>query len=355
MVVDWKWFRYDEIFDIKKGFYNKKPENSGGGTIPFIGATESNNGITSMHTLEEIDVASKTGDGPNQDISEKIFAGNCITVSNNGSIGFAFYQEKDFTCSHDVNPLYLKGRTLNKYIAMFLCTLIELEQYRWAYGRKWRPKRMPSSLIKLPINASGTPDWDWIEQYVSETIIPTLPPKSKIVWSDKYDNKPISSTPIRLDSVKWDLFCYDEIFDIKKGKRLTKADMVNGNTNYIGATDTNNGVTAKIGNAEYIYEGNQITVSYNGSIAEAFYQSDSFWATDDVNVLSLKHHTLNVYIAMFLTTLIHLEKYRFNYGRKWDKELMLKSKIKLPIKTDRTPDWEFMENYIKSLPYSANI
>ena len=162
----WEWFRYDKIFDIKKGFYNKKPEDSGVGTIPFIGATETNNGITSMHTLEEIETASKTGEGPNQDISEKIFAGNCITVSNNGSIGFAFYQEKEFTCSHDVNPLYLKGHTLNKHIAMFLCTLIELEQYRWAYGRKWRPKRMPSSLIKLPVKADGSPDWEFMENYI---------------------------------------------------------------------------------------------------------------------------------------------------------------------------------------------
>ena len=164
--AQWGWFRYDAIFDIKKGFYNKKPEDSGVGTIPFIGATETNNGITSMHTLEEIETASKTGEDPNQDISEKIFAGNCITVSNNGSIGFAFYQEKEFTCSHDVNPLYLKGHTLNKHIAMFLCTLIELEQYRWAYGRKWRPKRMPSSLIKLPIKADGTPDWEFMENYI---------------------------------------------------------------------------------------------------------------------------------------------------------------------------------------------
>ena len=119
-----------------------------------------------MHTLEEIETASKTGEGANQDISEKLFNGNCITVSNNGSIGFAFYQEKEFTCSHDVNPLYLKGYTLNKHIAMFLCTLIELEQYRWAYGRKWRPKRMPTSLIKLPVKANGTPDWEFMENYI---------------------------------------------------------------------------------------------------------------------------------------------------------------------------------------------
>lgn len=131
--------------------------------------------------------------------------------------------------------------------------------------------------------------------------------------------------------------------------------METGDYAYIGATDSNNGVTAYIGNTEHIHSGNKITVSYNGSIAEAFYQSDDFWATDDVNVLSLKNHQLNKYIAVFLITLIEKEKYRFNYGRKWKKDIMQQSIIKLPIQSNGSPDWEFMENYIKSLPYSNNI
>ncbi len=163
---NWNWFQYGEIFDIKKGFFNKKPEESLTGEIPFIGATDSNNGITSLHDIETIDLSSKTGDEPNSHISEKIFGPNCITVSNNGSIGYAFYQSQKFTCSHDVNPLYLKNYTLNKYIAMFLCSLIEMEQYRWAYGRKWRPSRMPKSKIKLPVTENGQPDWQYMEDYI---------------------------------------------------------------------------------------------------------------------------------------------------------------------------------------------
>lgn len=31
------------------------------------------------------------------------------------------------------------------------------------------------------------------------------------------------------------------------------------------------------------------------------------------------------------------------------------SRIKLPITPEGTPDWEFMENYIKSLPYSDRL
>lgn len=165
---NWRWYNYDEIFIIKKGYYNKKPPSSTDKQgIPFIGATEKNNGITSYINIDDIMNYSKTGTLEiNVSKENKIFEGNCITVSNNGSVGEAFYQDNVFTCSHDINPLYLKNYDLNKYIAMFLCTLIRLERFRWAYGRKWRPIRMPKSKIKLPITVSGIPDWDFMENYI---------------------------------------------------------------------------------------------------------------------------------------------------------------------------------------------
>ena len=168
-VNNWEWFRYDEVFEIHKGFYNKKPENHTGNDIPFIGAIDNNNGVSEYYNVQDIEEASKTGDENNVPLSEKIFEGNCITVSNNGSVGYAFYQAKPFTCTHDVNPLYLHPKwkqELNQYIAMFLCSLIEKERYRWTYGRKWRPKRMPSSLIKLPVDKTGDPDWRYMEDFI---------------------------------------------------------------------------------------------------------------------------------------------------------------------------------------------
>ena len=163
---NWKSFRYDEIFDIKKGYYNKKPPISEKGKIPFIGATDSKNGITSHHKKETIKNYNKIGEIEINEKEKRIFSGNCITVSNNGSVGYAFYQPINFTCSHDINPLYIKNKKMNTYLALFLCAIIGLEKYRWSYGRKWRPLRMPSSIIKLPINKEGNPDWQFMEDYI---------------------------------------------------------------------------------------------------------------------------------------------------------------------------------------------
>ena len=78
------------------------------GTIPFLGATDSNNGVTGYYTLEEIEASSKTGELPNAPLDRKLFAENAVCVTNNGSVGYAYYQNRQFTCSHDVNPLYRK-------------------------------------------------------------------------------------------------------------------------------------------------------------------------------------------------------------------------------------------------------
>ena len=64
---------------------------------------------------------------------------------------------------------------------------------------------------------------------------------------------------------------------------------------------------------------------------------------------------MNKYIAIFLVTLINKEQYRYSYGRKCSQIKLRNSKIKLPVTPSGEPDWKFMEDYIKSLPFSKNI
>ena len=172
---------------------------------------------------------------------------------------------------------------------------------------------------------------------------------------------------MNLNVDEWKEFYLGRLFDIRKGKRLTSADQEEGDNNYIGAIDSNNGVANHIGQSP-IHEGNTISLSYNGSVGEAFYQYEPYWATDDVNALYCNYEGFNQYIGLFIATVIRNEKYKFSYGRKWTLENMNASIIRLPIQhnPDGTPyidpeckysgegyvpDWQFMENYIKSLHY----
>jgi len=169
----------------------------------------------------------------------------------------------------------------------------------------------------------------------------------------------------------WTRFYLGRLFDIRKGKRLTADDQEPGANIYVGAIDSNNGVANYIAQSP-IHEGNTISLSYNGSVGEAFYQPDPYWATDDVNALYSKYDGFNKYIGLFMVAVIRQEKYRFSYGRKWTLDNMKNTDICLPVqrKPDGSvvidcsckwsddgyiPDWQFMENYIKALPYGDRL
>lgn len=91
-----------------------------------------------------------------------------------------------------------------------------------------------------------------------------------------------------LNSIKWGNFQVQDIFDIKPGKRLTKGNMIPGNTPFIGATDSNNGITCFCGNHNASLDSDVLGVNYNGSVVDNFYHPYRALFSDDVKRLRLK-------------------------------------------------------------------
>lgn len=151
----------------------------------------------------------------------------------------------------------------------------------------------------------------------------------------------------KIDTSKWMDFPIGTLFDVVKGTRLTKADMRDGETNFIGASAVNNGITAHISNDEHIHPANTITITYNGSVGEAFYQDRPFWASDDVNVLYPKF-AMNRYIAFFIIPVLKKAGQKYAFIDKWKKEDMEKDCISLPVDENHQPDFSYMESYMKN-------
>lgn len=257
----------------------------------------------------------------------KIYPAGVITVPLKGTVLAAHVQVEQCYVAHQIAVLSpLKSMTLQE--KLFYCTCIQHNAYRFSYGRQ-ADKTLGE--MELP---SVLPDWVYSHQ------IKPLTTKN-------------NSPTVHIEHDVWCEYQIGKLFEIQKGKRLTKEDMEEGFDNYLGAIDNNNGIRQKI-NAEYLWKPNCISVNYNGSVGEAFYQSEPFWASDDVNILYPKGWELNKYIGLFIATVIKAERPKYNYGRKWKKEVMKKSVIKLPTKNGE-PDWQYMENYIKLLPYSDRI
>lgn len=283
------------------------------GGVPFVSSSAEHNGIAGYVERRK---------------DLKLYPAGAITIPLKGSVLHAFYQASDFYVAHQIAVLYPK-RKMKEQELFYYVLCIRKNKYRFSYGRQ-------------------------ADRTLRNIEVPSEVPRSLIMFPIRYPNRaPASRNVISIRMDVWRWFALSEIFDIKKGKRLTKEDMRPGATPFIGSTELDNGVTAYVDEAP-IHKGNTISVTYNGSVAEAFYQPRDFWATDDVNVLYPKF-ALNPYRALFLCAIIRKEKYRYNYGRKWHLERMRETKIKLPVDKSGQPDWEFMEAYIKSLPYSGGI
>lgn len=321
-----KLFRMDEIFTIYKGKRLTKADMIEG-DLNYIGAISDNNGVR-----QKIDAI-------------KQFDGNCITVNYNGSVGEAFYQDKPFWASDDVNVLKLKNCQLNEKLALYIITLIKANRYRFSYGRKWTLEKMSETEISLPVDDYQNPDWMYMQNYISMI-------KSCHITSQ--NNKSI--IPFFVDDWKeFSIGGENGLFITETGKDLLYYTLTAGEYDVIGHGKTNLGVTAtteKLDDYKLYNPSKTISLGDRGN----FYASahtKPFYIGTRTKALTAKFDS-NIYILLFICTIINLEEYRHSYGRNCTDKLD-ELIIKLPVTSDGDPDFKYMENYIKSLPYSDRI
>lgn len=288
--------------------------------IPFVSRTSEKNGIaTYVERLDDIE--------PNPAFT--------LSIAGSWSVLSTFFHEYEYYSGRD---LYIAKPKidLSKQEMLYYCTVIEANKYRYSYGRQAN-KTLKDISVPSP------------EQ------IPTSVKNYQL--DERFPEKPISDKKLTLETDKWKWFRYDEIFDVVTGKwPTTIQDIENnpGDTPFVSTIAWNNWLVIKFDwDSEHLAQ--SITVANDGSVWSTFYQSTDFSASYKVNVIRLKNHILSKHIGMFLITLIEKEKYRYAYGRKFGLERMKQTKIKLPATPSWDPHWQWMEEYIKGLPYSASI
>lgn len=328
--VKWKAFYFSEVFDkiyiAKSTDLNKLDA----GETVFIGRSSENNGLQDFVNIE----------------SKKIVSKNCITISMVGEPR-AFYHTYNFTCSQNI--LILRNDNhLNKNVAMYLCSIINnyLIDKGYGYGYPVGLKRVLRNKIMLPVDTEEGPDWEFMEDYIKQEMK---------VQSDKvavyYENKLMKLGFELLDlDVEWKEFWMEDILDIKSGVRLTKADQIDGNIPFIGASDANNGVTEFVGNTNKSLDSNVLGVNYNGSVVENFYHSYECIFSDDVKRIKFKNVEYgDEFTYLFLKQMILSQKDKYQYGYKFNAKRMNRQKIMLPTDKNGKPHWEYMSQFMKKL------
>lgn len=160
---------------------------------------------------------------------------------------------------------------------------------------------------------------------------------------------------VSFDDVDWDWFYVNDLFEIEKGERLTKTDRIEGETPLVTAISENNGVVEMIDYDSFKDEkkvySDKITVDM---FFNTFYHSHKYFSDDNVHTLIPKEK-LSTYTSLFLVAIFRFNMYKYAYGRQLRIHRLEKEMIKLPVNKEGKPDWQFMEYYIKSLPYSSNL
>ena len=217
---------------------------------------------------------------------------------------------------------------------------------KYSYTDKCSADKAEAECILLPATSDGSPDWDYMESYMKAVM--------KESEASFESMKKADGEKHAVDVSEWKEFRIGELFDVVKGTRLTKANMIPGDIRFIGSSAMNNGCTAMVGNTENMHPANTITVCYNGSVGETFYQDQPFLASDDVNVLYPKFN-MTKEIALFIAPLIKSVSARYNYVDKWKQEDMIADVIKLPVDASGKPDWAYMDAYMQGVMQKSEL
>lgn len=161
---------------------------------------------------------------------------------------------------------------------------------------------------------------------------------------------------VNIDS--WEDFEIGELFITeKKGKALQvptgvsipKRYLSDGNIPRISATNINNGILGlykKEDCKEYKVFNNFISVSFLGI---AFYHDYEASLDMKIHCLKLKDRDLNKHIALFLISIIRKILSNTEYSNQISSTVLPNLKVKLPVISPKTPNWEYMEDHIKQL------
>lgn len=325
----WGSFRISDLFPILQNGKANQGMLSDGTECFYVGAKKNDNGVM-LHCAYDEDLIQK---------------GNCIIFICNGqgSVGYANYIDVDFIGTTDIVAGY--NENLNQYNGLFIATVLCQERPKYSFGRKWKT-HLKDTVIKLPQTLDGNPDWKYMEQYIKSLNHKPLKTMNK------------SENVLQLDIEHWKEFKVGDFFDIhptKFIKGVSAGDCVDYGAPLVVNSAENNGI-AGLCDILPTEEGNIITFSDTTDGNTFFYQPKPFIGFAHIQGMYPKTRKWSKEELLFLSTIMMFDsKGKYSYGRKMRRDIILEIKIKLLVDKTGNPDWQFMKNYIKSLPYGDRI
>lgn len=334
----WGEFKITDIFDVKNThniLSNEIVENSG--NVPYLCASAEKNGVSTYISY-------------NDDLIDK---GNCIFIG--GKTFVVTYQENDFFSNDSHNlALYLKfSEKRKKDVQIFIASCITRSVgYKYSWGNSISYKKIQNDYVSLPITPENKIDFDFMEAFIrelEEERIRELTAYLKVSGFDNYKlSKCESEALAHFNELKWKEFSYSEIFNhIKQGRRLKKGDQKPGKIPFVMAGTTNTGIVGYISNPIATFPKNSITIDIFGN---TFYRNYDFGAGDDTGVYWNDDKNYSSEQMLYFSSCMEKSiRGKFSFGKKLRSSQSFNFRIFLPVTSDDSPDYTFMETFISAV------
>lgn len=152
---EWDEFFIGDLFEVSRPKSRNKDDYDFGNT-PFVASGALNNGVMKCCDAKQ---------------DEQLDAGNCITVSPVD--GSTFYQPMDFLGRGGAGSsiLMLRSDWLNLYLGQFIARAVRQTCSKYTYGHMGNKDSIKRERIMLPIDDSGKPDYEYMEQYAKNMML----------------------------------------------------------------------------------------------------------------------------------------------------------------------------------------
>ena len=208
------------------------------------------------------------------------------------------------------------------------------------YSRHWSLAK--NILFDLPIKKNKEIDFDFINRFIAELEAYLTVSNLKNYTLTKEEEQIINE----FENLKWQIFNVENLFGKStRGKRLKSADRIAGTLPFVTAGETDEGISAYIGNDVSVFSENTTTIDMFGS---AKYRNYKYGADDHIAVVHTEN--LSKLASIFVTTAIHKSSHsgKFDYSRNFYAKDADELNISLPIKNNQ-PDYKSMETFISAI------
>ena len=277
--------------------------------------------------------------------------GNTLTCSDT-TLGAEtmFYQENDFIGYSHIQHLVPIIKPFNKSIASFIISASRIStSNQYDYGNKFNRVSMNNTKIQLPTK-NGKIDFEFIESFIEELETERIIKLEAYLVATRLKNYSLTleeeKALTNYEKGVWQTFNLETLFGKStRGRRLKSADRISGNLPFVTAGETDEGISAFIGNDVKIFPNNTTTIDMFGS---AKYRNYNYGGDDHIAIV----HTQNLpkFASIFVTTAIHKTSYngQFNYGRNFYAKDANELNISLPTLNNQ-PNYKLMETLISAI------